>query len=179
MSEDGVSYRINASSGGPKEVIRLVGGKAVKSEVTESETAAYQVPPSDKYRVKIVGFYEPFETPRRAEWITPESPATHETMTRLEFEIMEGKGKGRRFTSRIPYKIHPKSNLGMVWLAAVGPITPSIEFTDILDKEIVIYVDRTEKVDENGNRQSYANPTWKTARSVGDESDDSEDWPAA
>ena len=31
MSEDGVSYRINASSGGPKEVIRLVGGKAVKS----------------------------------------------------------------------------------------------------------------------------------------------------
>ncbi len=179
MSEDSYSYPLKASSGGPKNVIRKVNGKAVKSEITEAEMAAYTPPPDGQYHLKVIGFYEPWEKAKKAEWIKPGGPTTTLT-TRLECEVMEGKGKGRRFASEVSCTVGASSNLGKVWLAAVGPIPLGVELTDILDTEFKIFVSRNEDVDQNGNKKVYANPTWSTAKPVGEESDaDDEGWPAA
>ncbi len=139
-------------------------------------------PPDNKYHVKITGFNEPWSEPRPQAWITAQSPATHQTMTMVEFEIMEGKGKGKRFSSRVGCLVGPTSNLGKVWLATVGAIPDPVELTDILGHELTIYVVRKDDVDKNGNKVAYANPTWSTAKALGDKStddDDAEGWPAA
>lgn len=178
MSEERASYQINASSGGPMRMARLVDGEPTWQEVTEEEQAKYIPPPSDKYHVRITGFAETWQKPKRAEWIK-EGGATHDTMTRLEFEILEGKGKGKRFSSQVNCVIGPKSNLGQVWMATIGAIPPKIEVMELLGKELVIYVERNEGVDQNGNKKVYANPTWSTAKPVGDSETADDEWPAA
>lgn len=177
MSET-ASIQISASSGGPQRIARLVKGVPTWDEVSEDEQAAYTPPPSDKYHVKITGIAETWKRPKRAEWVKEGGP-TEDTMTRLEFEIQAGKGKGRKFTSQVNCVVGPKSNLGQVWLAAVGPIPTSIELMDLLDKELFIYVEKNEGTDQSGNKRVYANPTWSTAKAVsgGDSEDDG--WEAA
>ena len=177
MSER-ASYQINASAGGPMRMARLVDGEPTWQEVTEAEQAAYVPPPSDKYHVRITGFAETWKKPKKAEWIKEGGP-TEDTMTRLEFEILAGKGKGKKFTSQVNCVVGPKSNLGQVWLAAVGGIPATVEVMDLLGKDLMIYVERNEGVDSNGNKRTYANPTWSTAKAVGAESDEDSDWPAA
>jgi hypothetical protein len=178
MSEERASYTINASSGGPMRMARLVDGEPAWQELTQDELAAYTPPPSDKYHVKITGFGETWQKPKRAEWIKEGGP-THDTMTRLEFEIQNGKGKGRKFSAQVNCVVGPKSNLGQVWLAAVGPIPSTIEMMDLLGKELMIYVESNEGVDGNGNKRKYANPTWSTAKPVGAAEDSDDEWPAA
>lgn len=175
---DRASVQINASAGGPVRMARMVNGVPTWQEVTEAEQAAYTPPPSDKYHVKIVGFGETWKQPKKVEWIKEGGP-TEDTMTRLEFEIQEGKGKGKRFSSRVNCVVGPKSNLGQIWMAAVGPIPKAIELMDLLDKELNIYVERNEGVDNNGNKKVYANPTWSTAKPVGDASAEDDGWEAA
>ena len=34
-------------------------------------------------------------------------------------------------------------------------------------------------IDANGNKKKYANPTWDTAKPVGDAKADDDEWPAA
>ena len=178
MSER-ASISMSASAGGPMRMARLVDGDPVWQEVGQDEQAAYTPPPSNKYHLKITGIAETWIKPKRPEWIQPGGP-TEDTMTRLEFEIVSGKGKGKRFSSLVNCVINPKSNLGKVWIAAVGPIVPSIELMDLLDKELEIYVDRKEGTDQNGNKVFYANPTWSTAKAVGDSSGEEDDgWEAA
>jgi hypothetical protein len=75
--------------------------------------------------------------------------------------------------------VGPKSNLGQIWMAAVGPIPATVEIMDLLEKELTIYVERTEGVDSNGNKVFYANPTWSTAKAVGAEPSADDEWPAA
>lgn len=170
---------MTASAGGPMRMARLVKDEPVWQEVDQDEQAGYTPPPSNKYRLRITGVAETWQKPKKAEWIKPGGP-TEDTMTRLEFEIQDGKGKGKRFTSLVNCVINPKSNLGQVWLAAVGPISPAIELMDLLDKELEIYVDRKEGADQNGNKVFYANPTWSTAKPVGESSGDEDDgWEAA
>lgn len=177
MSEERASFQINASSGGPMRMARLVDGIPVWQEVTQDELAAYVPPPSDKYHVRITGFGETWQRAKRTEYVKEGGP-THDTLTRLEFEIQAGKGKGKKFTSIVNCVVGPKSNLGHVWLAAVGPIPPTIEMMDLLGAELSIYVERNEGIDQNGNKKVYANPTWTTAKSLSDASSDDE-WPAA
>jgi hypothetical protein len=177
MSER-ASIQVTASGGGPRRMARIEDGEPVWQEVSEEGMASYMAPPSNKYRVRITGIGETWTQAKRAEWIQPGGP-TEDTMTRLEFEILEGKGKGKQFTSKVNCVVNPRSNLGQVWLAAVGPIPPKAEITDLLGKELVIYVEKVDKIDENGNKRSYANPTWKTAKAVGAESDSDDEWPAA
>ena len=178
MSEEVASYTISASSGGPMRIARLVDGKPVWQEMDQEELAAYTPPPSDKYHVRITGFGETWQKPKRAEWVKEGGP-THDTMTRLEFEIQAGKGKGKKFSSQVNCVVGPKSNLGQVWLAAVGPIPNTIEMMDLLGKELTIYVERNEGVDGNGNKRTYANPTWSTAKAIGASADADDEWPAA
>lgn len=157
---------------------RLVDGEPVWEEVSQEETATYTPPPAGIYHLKITGFGETWKKPKRAEWIKPGGP-TEDTMTRLEFEIMEGKGKGRKFTSQVNCVIGPKSNLGQIWMAAIGPIPATIEVMDLLGKELSLYVDRTEGVDQSGNKVNYANPNWSTAKAIGAVADSDDEWPAA
>lgn len=176
---DRASFQINASAGGPMRMARLVDGVPTWQDVTEEEQAKYQAPPEGKYHLKITGFAETWQKPKRAEWIKEGGP-THDTMTRLEFEVMEGRGKGRKFTSQVNCVVGPKSNLGQVWMAAVGAIPATVETMDLLGKELTIYVERNEGVDGNGNKRIYANPTWSTAKPVGAaQADDEDEWPAA
>ena len=49
------------------------------------------------------------------------------------------------------------------------------EITDLLGKEITIYVERKPGIDRNGNNVFYANPTWSTAKSIGAESGTEDD----
>jgi hypothetical protein len=178
MSEERATYQVSASAGGPMRMARLVDGDPVWQEVSPEEMAAYVPPPSDKYHVRITGFGEPYQRPKRAEWIKEGGP-THDTMTRLEFEIQNGKGKGRKFSASVNCVVGPKSNLGQVWLAAVGPIPPTIEMMDLLGKELNIYVEQNEGIDANGNKKKYANPTWSTAKPVGESAESDDEWPAA
>jgi hypothetical protein len=134
--------------------------------------------PGLQYDLRITGVAETWKKPKRAEWIKPGGP-TEDTMTRLEFEILNGKGKGRRFTSQVNCVVGPKSNLGQVWMAAVGPIPTSIEIMDLLDKELTMYVERNEGVDNSGNKKVYANPTWSTAKPIGSAAAAEDEWPAA
>lgn len=177
MSER-ASFQINASSSGPRRMARLVKGEPIWQEVSQDEMSAYTPPPSDKYHVQITGIGETWQKPKRAEWIREGGP-THDTMTRLEFEIQAGKGKGRRFTSQVNCVVGPKSNLGQVWMAAVGPIPATVEIMDLLGKELGIYVERTEGIDQSGNKVFYANPTWSTARAVDAEAASDDEWPTA
>jgi hypothetical protein len=156
---------------------RLEGNEPVWQELSQEELAAYIPPPSGVYHVKITGIGETWQEAKRPEWIKEGGP-THDTMTRLEFEIQDGKGKGKKFSSRVNCKVHPKSNLGQVWMAAIGAIPPTIELMDLLGAELNIYVERNEGVDGNGNKKAYANPTWSTAKSINAAASDDE-WPAA
>lgn len=171
-------YVIKSGGSGSYNIVRLVNGAPVASELTEAERAAYATPPSNKYRLKITGFHEPWEQARNAKFISADSPATHETKTRLEFEIVEGKGKGKRFSSMVTWAINDRSNLGKVWKAVFGSIGSESDLTDLLDKELVIYVDKTDGIDKDGNAVSYANPSWATAKAVGDTEDDGDEWPS-
>jgi hypothetical protein len=177
MSER-ASVQISASSGGPMRMARLEGNEPVWQELSQEELAAYIPPPSGVYHVKITGIGETWQEAKRPEWIKPDGP-THDTMTRLEFEIQNGKGKGRKFSAQVNCVVGPKSNLGQVWLAAVGPIPSTIEMMDLLGKELMIYVESNEGVDGNGNKRKYANPTWSTAKPVGAAEDSDDEWPAA
>lgn len=179
------SISITSSGGGARRIARIVNGEPIWQELTSDEMAAYTAPPTGMYRVKVTGIGDLWQQPKRAEWIKRD-PATGEiigptedTMTRVEFEVMEGKGKGRRFSSRVNCVIGPKSNLGQVWMATVGAIPKKIEITDLLDKELSIYVERNEGVDQSGNKVFYANPTWSTAKAVGASTESDDEWPAA
>jgi len=184
MSER-ASIQVNSSGGGPRRIARIIKGEPTWVEITREEMAAYTPPPDGKYHVKITGLGETWQKPKRAEWIKRDPTTgevigpTEDTMTRLEFEIQNGKGKGRRFASQVNCVVGPKSNLGQVWIAAIGPIPPKSEVTDLLDKELEIYVERSEDVDQNGNRVFYANPTWSTAKAVGEATQADDEWPAA
>jgi hypothetical protein len=178
MSET-ASIQMSASAGGPMRMARIVNGTPTWLDVDQDEQAAYTPPPSNKYHLKITGIAETWKKPKKAEWIKPGGPI-EDTMTRIEFEIQDGKGKGKKFSSLVNCVINPKSNLGQVWLAAVGAISPSLELTDLLGKELEIYVDRKEGTDQNGNKVFYANPTWSTAKAVGDATEVADDgWEAA
>lgn len=172
------SFQTSGGGGGSFRTARMVNGVPTWQDLTEAEMAAYTPPPSDKYHVKIVGFGEPFKKPKKAEWIKEGGP-TEDTVSFIEFEIQEGKGKGKRFSSRVNCVVGAKSHLGQVWLAAIGPIKQPCELMDLLEKECIIYVERNEGTDSNGNKKVYANPTWSTAKAVGSEDSADDGWPAA
>lgn len=184
---DVASMQISVSSGGgPSRIARLENGVPTWQEVSEEELAAYTAPPTGEYHLKITGIGETFNRPKRAEWIKRDPKTgevvgkTETTFTRLEFEIQSGKGKGRKFSSLIPYSLNEKSHLGQVWMALIGPIGTNHEVMDLLDKELQIYVVKNEDVDDHGNKKVYANPTWSTARAAGAAGSSEDDgWEAA
>lgn len=86
------------------EMIRLVGGKLVKET---SAANLYIVPPKGEYQFEVTGYALPFEMPKSADY-----GGGMQTMTRVEFTIVDGKGKGKMFTQLWGFTIGEKSNLG-------------------------------------------------------------------
>jgi hypothetical protein len=177
MSEK-ATISVTTGGGGARRMARLENGEAIWQEVTQDELEAYVAPPAGTYHLKITGLGEPWERPKNPNFIKEGGPTT-EVVIRVEFEVQEGKGKGRRFTALPTLSINEMSNLGQIWLAAIGPIPPKAEVTDLLEKEFRMMVDRNESFDSNGNKRIYAKPIWKTAKPMSAEPDADDEWPAA
>lgn len=156
-------------------VARLVDGEPIWVEITPEEQKAYTFKADGVYHLRITGVYEPWTQPKKLEWVKPGGP-TEDLLTRLEFEIVSGAGKGKRFASRIAVSLGSRSNLIHVWKATVGPVGRA-ELTDLLDKELMLFVAKNEVVNATtGETNIYANPTWSTAKPVGKGGDDDEGW---
>ena len=173
MSER-ASIVVQTSSQGSNMVARIVDGEPEWVEITPEEQQKYVFKADGAYHLRITGIYEPWTQPKKLEWVKPGGP-TEDTLTRLEFEIVEGKGKGSRFASRVNVALGPRSNLINIWKATVGAVGPAPELTDMLGKELMLYVVKNEDTDAMGNVRVYANPTWTTAKPVGASDDGWED----
>jgi hypothetical protein len=90
------------------QMIRLVGDKLVQEE---SQRNLYVVPPKGEYVFAITGYALPFQMAIGEQYRKADGP-THQTMTRLELTIAEGKGAGKMFTVMLGFSLGPKSNLG-------------------------------------------------------------------
>ena len=160
-------------------VARLVDGEPEYVEITQEEQEAYTIKKADLYHLKITGIYEPKEFPKAQEYIKPGGPTT-DTKIRIEFEIMAGGGKGKRFASRVNLSLGSRSNLIHVWRATVGgdPAPGSVpSITDMLDQELMLYVD-INKVEKEDRTIVYANPVWNTAKAIGSAQADDDGWDA-
>lgn len=97
-------------------MIRKVGDKLVK------ETRAgniYVVPPKGEYQFEVTGYALPFEMPKSEEY-----GGGTQTMTRVEFTIIDGKGAGKMFDQMWGFSNGPKSNLGRFLRAMKVDLTP-------------------------------------------------------
>jgi hypothetical protein len=98
-------------------MIRLVGDKLVKEEAAQN---LYIVPPKGEYQFQVTGYALPFEMPKSEDY-----GGGTQTMTRVEFTITEGKGKGKLFTQLWGFSIGPKSNLGRFCRLMKMDLTPA------------------------------------------------------
>lgn len=93
---------------GSTQMVRLVGDKLVQEEAQRN---LYVIPPKGEYEFMITGYALPFEMLIQPQHRKPDGPE-RQTMTRLEFTITEGKGKGKLFTVMVGFSLGPQSNLG-------------------------------------------------------------------
>lgn len=98
-------------------MIRKVGDKLVKEEAVQN---LYIVPPKGEYQFEVTGYALPFEMPKAEEF-----GGGTQAMTRVEFTIADGKGKGKMFTQLWGFSIGPKSNLGRFCRLMKMDLTPA------------------------------------------------------
>ena len=184
MGSTGFVIESSAGAGGNFTIWRLVDGEPKEVDLTEDERAAYTPPPEGKYDLKIVGIASTWKEPKKPEWIKRDDAGNivgkdYTLMTALEFEILSGRGKGKRFSSRIPCSIYDTSHLGKVWKACGFSISPgaSYEIPLMLGKQVSLFVEKNAGIDRNGNPVNYANPTWSTAKPVGSADTADDGWP--
>lgn len=171
MSSTAIAQPVQQSN----NVFRLVDGEIEGVEITPEEQQAYQFRADGMYNLEITGVYEPWVQAKKAEWIKPGGP-TEDTLTRIEFEILDGKGKGKRFASRVAVSLGSRSNLIHLWKATVGPVGPNPDLTDLLGHKVAMFVVKNEQTNEStGQVNIYANPTWSTAKALGSGGSD-DDW---
>ena len=174
----------SSATGGNFKIYRLVDGKSKLVDLTEDERKAYTPPPEGKYDLKITGIADTWKDPKKPEWLKRDEDGNiigkdYTLMTSLEFEILNGKGKGKRFTSRIPCSVYDTSHLGKVWKAAGFTIANGAEYEipKLLGKELSLFVERNPGTDRSGNPVNYANPTWSTAKPIGSADENEDGWP--
>lgn len=126
----GVEIEVRQQS---SEMIRLVGGKLVKETSAQN---IYMVPPKGEYQFEITGYAPPFQMKKDPKYVK-EGESEFQTMTRVEFTITEGKGKGHMFTQLWGFSVGEKSNLGK-FLKAMNIPVPSVGKWDL--DNIVGYV---------------------------------------
>ncbi len=157
-------------------VFRLEDGEIVETTITAEEQQAYAFKADGMYNLEVVGVYEPWVEPKKLEWVKPGGP-TEDTLTRIEFEIMDGKGKGKRFASRVTVSLGQRSNLIHLWKATVGAVGNEPDLTEMLGKKVTMFVVRNDVTNATtGAINTYANPKWDTAKPFGSASDSDDDW---
>ena len=114
-------------------------GEVISTEIEREEQEAYTFKADGMYNLLITGIYEPWTEPKKLEWVKPNGP-TEDTLTRIEFEIMDGKGKGARFASRVTVSLGAKSNLINLWKATVGAVGPEPDLVQMLGHSVTMFV---------------------------------------
>lgn len=97
-------------------MIRKVGDKLRKEDRTAN---LYMVPPKGEYQFEVTGYALPFEMPKAEEY-----GGGMQMMTRVEFTITDGKGKGKMFDQLWGFSLGPKSNLGRFLRSMKVDLTP-------------------------------------------------------
>jgi hypothetical protein len=147
-------------------------GEVESVEITPEEQQQYTFKADGMYNLLITGVYDPWTQPKKAEWIKPGGP-TEDTLTRIEFEIVDGKGAGKRFASRVTVSLGSRSNLIHLWKSTVGPVGTNPDLTDLLGHKVTMFVSKNDVVNEStGQINTYANPNWNTAKPFGKAAND-------
>lgn len=175
------TYTITAGTGGAANVMVR---KTEKGDLfqTESERSDYTTPPEGEYDLEITAFAEPFEMPKAEQF-----GGGMQTKTRLEFTIVSGKGKGKKFAPMYTWSVGSKATLGQL-IAKIkgGFVAPGEDFDigSLIGVKLRAYVnhalgqDGRVKLDQAG--KPYPELSVKTVRVLGGDkpgADDGDDWP--
>lgn len=167
---DTSKYLIQGSAGAPTVWVRKNSdGEIYTHEQTQEERMQHIVPPAGEYRLRLISFAEPFEM---------QSEMYGKSInTRLELQIVGGRGDGKTLTLLTTWMIGPRSNLGKVYKAITGrPVDRGIEYdpTEMLGGEFRALLYPSENLDEN-NKPRGTKCTWDSVKPVGATSD-GDDW---
>lgn len=158
---------------GPLEMFRGEVDQAGDPVYETVERSIYVVPTRGEYTLKVTGFSRPWVEDIPEKYRKPNGP-TESTKTNLELEIVEGRGKGKRFlwsfqTFSLSCGDNP-ANLARVYMAAVlnGEKIPRGKqafFEEMFDKPFVAYVVPSEATNDQG-KPKYATISKETITPV-------------
>lgn len=120
------AYTITVKDTAPNIMVRRSATGELLRE--ESDRSGYIVPPAGEYTLRITSFSEQFEMP-----VSEQYGGGTKTSTRVEFEILSDRGKGKRFTDVFTWSVGEKSNLGqLLRRAGVAIPTGTIDLAQLL-----------------------------------------------
>lgn len=176
------SYTLTASAGGVANVMLRKNEKGDLYQ-TESERSDYTAPPEGEYELEITAFAEPFEMPKAEEY-----GGGMQTKTRLEFTVLSGKGKGKKFAPMYTWTVGAKSTLGQLIAKLRGaPVAPGEDFdiADLIGTKFKAYVNHA--INKKSGQKSLDNtgkpypeitiPTIKLLSADAAKAGEDDDWP--
>lgn len=165
------NYTITGGAGAPTVWVRKnERGEIVTHEQTQEERMQHVVPPAGEYVLRVLSFAEPFQM------VSQEYGES--TNTRLELQIVGGKGDGKICTLLTTWVIGPRSNLGKVYQAVTGRAVDSggeFDMTDILGGQFRALLYPSDKVDEQGKPRG-TRCTWNSVKAVSEGDAANDDW---
>ena len=163
----------SSNASGPVEMFHGAVDQAGDPIYEETDRATYVVPTRGEYTLKVTGFSRPWTEAIPDKFRKPNGP-TETTKTNLELEIVDGRGKGKRFlwsfqTFSLACGDNP-ANLARVYMAAVlnGEKIPrgkQVFFEDMFNKPFVAYVVPSDATNDQG-KPKYATLSKETITPV-------------
>jgi hypothetical protein len=126
-------------------VSRNERGEIVKERI---ERNLYIVPPMGVYRLRVLRFAEPFDMPKAEQF-----GGGMQRMTRLELQIIGGKGNGKRVAPMMSLSLGKKAILGQIIRACEGrDLNPGEEYSlfNLTGKEFQATLRPSDSLDEAG-----------------------------
>ena len=159
-------YTLTNTSGAESVwVSRDANGEIVKERI---ERNLYVVPPMGVYRLRILRFAEPFEMPKAEQF-----GGGMQRMTRLECQIVGGKGDGRKVAPMMSLSLGRKAILGQIIRACEGrDLNPGEEYSlfSLVGKEFQATLRPSDSLDETG-KPKYCRIVDGTITAVGEDDD--------
>lgn len=152
-------------------VSRNAQGEIVEEEIDRSK---YVVPPADTYRLRFKRFAKPFEMPKAEKY-----GGGTQTMTRLELEIVGGKGNGKKAAVLVGWAFGPRAAFGRVMRACERREIETGEEVDLFglaEKEFSAYLQPSDDKDPTTGKAKYANMLRDTIKIAPDAADDGDTW---
>lgn len=179
MGSNPFTYTPGSGGGRPELVFRgqVDTDNSPVYEPVDYDSGKYVAPNSGQYTLMVTGFTEPRKEAIGDDYRKVGGP-TERTVTDVEIEIADGKGKGFRFFwSYQTFSLNPgggrfsASNLGCIYVMAVldGGIPPKgsvLEFADMLGKPFTAYVTASPERNDKGFPK-FAKINGDTIQSVG------------